>query len=46
MTFASMEEADLAFALGKIDLHAKINVRLPADSTDEDRGRQCPSPAR
>ncbi|MEZ6136338.1 MAG: DNA-directed RNA polymerase subunit beta' [Pirellulaceae bacterium] len=29
MTFASMQEADLAFNQGVIQLHAKINVRLP-----------------
>ncbi len=29
MTFSSMDEADLAFSLGVIDLHAKIKVRLP-----------------
>ena len=31
MVFSSMEEADLAYALGKIDLHARIKVRLPAN---------------
>jgi DNA-directed RNA polymerase subunit beta' len=29
MVFASPEEAGLAFSLGKIDLHARIKVRLP-----------------
>ncbi len=29
MTFAGLKEADLAYALGVIDLHAKIKVRLP-----------------
>lgn len=29
MSFSSLEEADLAFSLGVIDLHAKIKVRLP-----------------
>ena len=29
MTFSSPEEAGLAFSLKKIDLHARINVRLP-----------------
>ncbi len=29
MTFASFEEADMAFSHGVIDLHAKIKVRLP-----------------
>ncbi|MFO0915680.1 MAG: DNA-directed RNA polymerase subunit beta' [Pirellulales bacterium] len=29
MSFSSMEEADLAYSLGVIDLHAKIKVRLP-----------------
>ena len=29
MIFSSMDEADLAFNQGKIDLHAKIRVRLP-----------------
>ena len=42
MTFASMEEADLAYSLGVIDLHAKIKVRLPAHRhirhSDEERG--------
>ena len=31
MTFSSMAEADLAYAMGIIDLHATIKVRLPAD---------------
>jgi DNA-directed RNA polymerase subunit beta' len=31
MVFASLDEADLAFSLGVIDLHARIKVRLPAD---------------
>ena len=31
MVFASMEEAELAYSLKKIELHAKIKVRLPAD---------------
>ena len=30
MTFSSLEEADLAYSLGVVDLHAKIAVRLPA----------------
>ena len=29
MKFASLEEADLAYSLGVIDLHAEIEVRLP-----------------
>jgi DNA-directed RNA polymerase subunit beta' len=29
MVFASTDEAELAYALGKIDLHAKIKVRVP-----------------
>ncbi|MCU0979096.1 MAG: DNA-directed RNA polymerase subunit beta', partial [Pirellulaceae bacterium] len=29
MTFSSLREADLAYALGVIDLHARIKVRLP-----------------
>jgi DNA-directed RNA polymerase subunit beta' len=29
MTFSSAEEAGLAFSLGKIELHARIKVRLP-----------------
>ena len=29
MTFSTMAEADLAYSLGVIDLHAKIKVRLP-----------------
>jgi DNA-directed RNA polymerase subunit beta' len=29
MTFSSVDEADLAYAHGKIELHAKIKVRLP-----------------
>ena len=33
MTFASMEEADLAYAMGIIHLHAKIKVRLPVGRT-------------
>jgi DNA-directed RNA polymerase subunit beta' len=31
MTFSSLEEADLAFSHGVLDLHARIKVRLPAD---------------
>jgi DNA-directed RNA polymerase subunit beta' len=30
LTFASFAEAELAFAHGKIDLHARIKVRLPS----------------
>jgi DNA-directed RNA polymerase subunit beta' len=29
MTFSSVDEADLAYSHGKIELHAKIKVRLP-----------------
>jgi DNA-directed RNA polymerase subunit beta' len=29
MTFASADEAELAFSLGKVDLHSKIKFRLP-----------------
>ena len=29
MTFSSLGEADLAFSLGVVDLHAKIKVKLP-----------------
>jgi len=39
MTFASLEEADLAFALRVIDMHARIKVKLPPDrcvKTDDD----------
>ncbi len=31
MTFSSLEEADLAYSLGVIDMHALIKVRLPAN---------------
>ena len=31
MRFASLDEADLAYSLGAIDMHARIEVRLPAD---------------
>ena len=31
MVFSSLQEADLAYALGVIDLHARIKVRLPAN---------------
>jgi DNA-directed RNA polymerase subunit beta' len=31
MVFSSMDEADLAFHQGRVDLHAKIKVRLPLD---------------
>ncbi|MCB1165991.1 MAG: DNA-directed RNA polymerase subunit beta', partial [Leptospiraceae bacterium] len=31
MVFASLEESDMAFSQGAIDLHAKIKVRLPGD---------------
>ncbi len=40
MHFSSLEESDLAFSLGVIDLHAKIKVRLPKDrrvKTDDDK---------
>ncbi len=30
MRFASLDEADLAYALGAVDMHARIDVRLPA----------------
>ena len=29
MVFSSLDEADLAFALGVVDMHARIKVRLP-----------------
>ncbi len=29
MVFSSLEEADLAYSLGAVDLHAKIKVKLP-----------------
>ena len=44
MTFSTMAEADLAYSLGVIDLHAKIKVRLPLHRQAEDRGRIRPSP--
>ncbi|MDP6555100.1 MAG: DNA-directed RNA polymerase subunit beta' [Pirellulaceae bacterium] len=31
MVFSSLEEADLAYSLGVIDMHAQIKVRLPAN---------------
>ncbi|MBC8874256.1 MAG: DNA-directed RNA polymerase subunit beta' [Planctomycetes bacterium] len=31
MTFSSLEEADLAYSLGVIDIHAKIKVKLPPE---------------
>ncbi len=42
MTFSSVEEADLAYALGVIELHSKIKVRLPANrkvKTEDDSGK-------
>jgi DNA-directed RNA polymerase subunit beta' len=42
MTFAGMAEADLAFALGVIDLHAKIKIKLPPHrklKTEDDTGK-------
>ncbi|MBM4092648.1 MAG: DNA-directed RNA polymerase subunit beta', partial [Planctomycetes bacterium] len=36
MKFSSLEEADLAFSQGVLDMHATIEVRLPADR----RGRR------
>jgi DNA-directed RNA polymerase subunit beta' len=42
MTFSSPEEADLAYAQGKIELHARIKVRLPRDrklKSEDDRRR-------
>ncbi len=43
MTFSSLEEADLAFSLGVIDVHARIKVRLPDDrgvkKDEEERGQ-------
>ena len=41
MRFSSLEEADLAFSLGVIDLHARIKVRLPVGrrvKADESEG--------
>jgi DNA-directed RNA polymerase subunit beta' len=41
MKFSSLEEADYAFAQGKIDMHARIKVRLPKNrrlKTDDDTG--------
>ena len=40
MAFSSLEEVQLAFAMGKVDTHARIKVRLPKDrrlKTDGDR---------
>ncbi|MHB8864862.1 MAG: DNA-directed RNA polymerase subunit beta' [Pirellulaceae bacterium] len=34
MKFASLEEADLAYSLGAIDMHARIEVRLPRDRSE------------
>ena len=31
MSFASLNEAELAYSFGVVDLHAKIKVRLPED---------------
>ncbi len=42
MKFASLEEADMAYSLGVIDLHAKIKVKLPPNrkvKTEDDSGR-------
>jgi DNA-directed RNA polymerase subunit beta' len=42
MTFASLREADLAYALGVIDLHARIKVRLPEHrkvKTEDESGK-------
>ena len=42
MVFSSMEEADLAYSLGKIELHARIEVRLPSErrvKTEDDSGK-------
>jgi DNA-directed RNA polymerase subunit beta' len=42
MVFASMEEADLAYALGVIELQAKIKIKLPPHrkiKTDDDSGK-------
>jgi DNA-directed RNA polymerase subunit beta' len=42
MKFASMEEAHLAYSLGKIELHARIQVRLPTNrkiKTEDESGR-------
>jgi len=40
MIFASLEEADLAYAQGVIDLHAKIRVRLPKNRCVKTDDRQ------
>lgn len=44
MTFASFDEVDLAYAQGKLDLHAKIKLRLPKHqklkSEDDDKGKR------
>jgi DNA-directed RNA polymerase subunit beta' len=42
MIFASLEEADLAYALGVIDMHALIKVRLPADRRVQDDETEQP----
>jgi DNA-directed RNA polymerase subunit beta' len=42
MVFSSLREADLAYALGVIDLHAKIKVRLPPNrklKTDDETAK-------
>lgn len=44
MTFASFDEADLAYSQGKLDLHAKIKLRLPKHqklkNDDDDKGKR------
>jgi DNA-directed RNA polymerase subunit beta' len=44
MTFSSTDEAGLAFSLGKIELHARIKVRLPKHQRlkSEDRKQNKP----
>ena len=38
MAFASLEEADLAYALDVVDLHSEINVKLPANQRSTTHG--------
>ena len=45
MNFSSFDEVQLAYALGKVDTHARIKVRLPPGPPHR-RATRRPSPAR
>ncbi|MCL6502432.1 MAG: DNA-directed RNA polymerase subunit beta', partial [Pirellulales bacterium] len=44
MVFGSLEEVHLAYALGKVDTHARVKVRLPHNRRERKEGEQDSPP--